>query len=1127
MLSVRSLFLAVIAALTLLVLAGARLEPAGAVSPDLFFSEYVEGSSNNKALEIYNGTGAPVTLGGTDGYQVRMHFNGNAAAGLTLALTGTVAPGDVYVIAHAQADAAIIARADDSSSNAGWFNGDDAITLTKGNPAQIIDSIGQAGFDPGTEWGTGLTSTADNTIRRQSRIQMGDPVASDPFDPSVEWDGFAINTFDGLGAHTVSTGGDAAPNVLSTTPANAATEVAVNSNVAITFTEAVDVAGSWFTISCGTTGAHTATVTGGPTTFTLDPDTDFAKGESCTVRVIATQVTDQDTDDPPNSPVADFTFSFTTVQPTGCEVPATHQIAQVQGAGSATPVSGQTVRTEGIVTGDFQGPGQLGGFFFQDATPDSDPATSDGLFAFSSIPVSVGDEVRVTGRAIEFNGLTELSPVNVVDVCGSGSIAPTAYDLPRPSGTTFEPVENVLLTFPEPLAATEHFQLGRFGEVTVSSDGRLFQPTDRVAPGAPAAALLDEANRRRLLIDDGSNVQNPATVPFLTPEAVRIGDTATGITGVLSFGFSIYRLQPTQEITFDRTNPRPAAPADVGGELRVASFNTLNYFTTLTTTNPNARGANSAAEFERQEAKEVAAITGLDADVIGLMEVENNGATAIGSLVDALNAATAPGTYAFISEPAINPPNEFGGTFGTDAIKVALIYRPSAVTPVGAAQTSADPIFDRPPLIQAFRPAPGGEAFTVAVNHFKSKNCGGATGLDLDQGDGQSCFNARRMAQATTLASVLDTLDVANPLIIGDLNSYTEEDPIHVLEGAGYTGLSEEFVSDADRYSFVFDALSGELDHGMASAGLLDNVTGTTIWHINADEPLILDYNTEFNPPGLYQPDAYRSSDHDPLLIGLNFNEAPSVDANGPYAVDEGGTVQLSATGSDADNDTLTYAWDLDGNGSFETPEQTVTYSAGDGPASPTVRVQVSDGALSATDEATVNIANVPPSATFVAPPTSFAGFPFSLSLTGASDPSAADTAVGFEYAFDCGDGSGYGAFSSSATASCPTSSVAVRTVRGTLRDKDGGETEYSATVAVIVTFDSLCDLTRQYSSKAAVANALCQLLDSAERARNPHVKNALLLAYRVLVLISTGSSSRHAFTVAEGETLIRLSRAL
>ncbi|HET9421924.1 MAG TPA: ExeM/NucH family extracellular endonuclease [Nocardioides sp.] len=651
----------------------------------------------------------------------------------------------------------------------------------------------------------------------------------------------------------------------------------------------------------------------------------------------------------------------TETPPTDCNTAATHQIAQVQGAGTTTPLAGQAVRVEGVATGDFQQTGGLGGFFVQDATPDDDPATSDGVFVATTQPAAPGDRVLVSGTAQETNGLTQISSTDV-DVCGTGTITAATYDLPRPAGVTFEPVEGVLVTFPEPLTATEHFQLGRFGEVTVSSDGRLIQPTNVVQPGAPAQALFEEAARRRLLIDDGSNVQNPATVPFLEPDAVRIGDTASGITGVLSFGFNLYRLQPTAPIEFARTNPRPTGPEDVGGDVKVASFNTLNYFTTLTTENPDARGANSPEEFARQQIKEVEAITGIDSDVIGLMEVENNGSEAIASLVQALNDATAPGTYAYVTEPVINAPNEFGGTFGTDAIKVALIYRPAAVTPVGAAQSSADPVFDRPPLIQAFAPVGGGESFTVAVNHFTSKNCDpGSDPLDFDQGDGQACFNNRRILQAQALDGLIDTMAPPNPLIIGDLNSYAEEDPIHVLEDAGYTGLSEEFIDADSRYSFVFDGFSGELDHAMASADLLDKVTGATIWHINADEPLILDYNLDFGrPASLFEPNEFRASDHDPFILGLALvNDAPTVDAGGPYTVKEGGSVTLTATGTDPDGDDLQYAWDLDRNGSFETTGQSVVFPAGhlQAPATVSVPVRVTDpDGLTGTDTASVKV---------------------------------------------------------------------------------------------------------------------------------------------------------------------------
>ncbi|MEV4678249.1 ExeM/NucH family extracellular endonuclease [Actinomadura sp. NPDC049382] len=534
-------------------------------------------------------------------------------------------------------------------------------------------------------------------------------------------------------------------------------------------------------------------------------------------------------------------------EPPTCGTPADHRIADVQGAGDASPLAGRTVRVEGVVTADFQRPDQLKGFFVQDPKPDGDPRTSDGLFVYSTQEVSVGDRVLVTGKAVEYNGLTELSPVSAVDVCGTGQVAPTRVDLPLRDGATLERYEGMLLRFGQRLTATEVYQLGRYGEVTVSAGGRLFQPTE----GRGSTQAANDA--RKLLIDDGSNVQNPETIPYTDPRVLRIGDTVSGLTGVLNYGFGEYRLEPTKTAHFANTNPAPKKPRHVGGDVRVASFNTLNWFTTL-----DKRGADTAAEQERQLAKLTAALTGLDADVVGLMEVENNGDTAVKALVDRLNQRAGAGTYAWVRHPYP----------GTDEIHVALIYKPAKVAPDGAARSSKDPVFDRPPLVQTFRPAAGGAAFTMIVNHFKSKNCGGATGPDQDEGDGQGCYNARRVAQAKAIASLAD--GVPNPLVVGDLNAYGAEDPVKVLAAAGLTSQTQRFVRPADRYSYVFDGQSGELDHALAGRSLARRVTGATIWHVNSDEPVFLDYNTEYNPARFYRPDAFRSSDHDPVLLGLN-----------------------------------------------------------------------------------------------------------------------------------------------------------------------------------------------------------------------------------------------------------------
>ncbi|WP_067815631.1 ExeM/NucH family extracellular endonuclease [Actinomadura kijaniata] len=538
-------------------------------------------------------------------------------------------------------------------------------------------------------------------------------------------------------------------------------------------------------------------------------------------------------------------------EPGPCAVPATHQIAQVQGDGNASPLAGQTVRVEGVVTGDFQQANQLKGFFVQDPTPDADPATSDGLFVYSTQDVKPGDRVLVTGKVVEFNKLTELSPVTAVDVCGTGEVAPAKVRLPLAKGATLERYEGVLVRFPQKLTATETYGLGRYGEIAVSQGGRLFQPTE----GHGDTQAGNDA--RRVLLDDGSTVQNPKPVPFSRKGRVpRTGDTVTGLTGVMQEAFNAYRVQPVGSPRFAPANPRPKKPGPVGGEVRVASFNTLNWFTTL-----NKRGANSTAEQERQIAKLVSALKGLNADVVGLMEVENNGDTAIKALVDRLNAAVGADTYTWVKHP--KP--------GTDEIHVTMIYKPAKVRPVGAPSSSDAPVFERPPLVQTFQKVGGGVPFTMVVNHFKSKGCGGATGPDADQGDGQGCWNARRVTQAKAIADLARGL--RNPIVLGDLNAYSAEDPIKTLKAAGLASQTERFVRREQRYSYVFQGQSGELDHVLAARSLAKRVTGATIWHVNSDEPTIMDYNTEFNPPEMYAPDAYRSSDHDPVLIGLDLRK--------------------------------------------------------------------------------------------------------------------------------------------------------------------------------------------------------------------------------------------------------------
>ncbi len=863
------------------------LTAAQAATTNLFFSEYIEGTSNNKALEIYNGTGAAVNLV-TAGYNVQMYFNGNPVSTLTINLVGTVADGDVYVLAQSAANATILAQADQTNGS-GWFNGDDAVVLRQGTT--VLDVIGQIGFDPGTEWGTGLTSTADNSLSRKTSICQGDADGSNIFDPSVQWDGFATDTFTNLGSHTAACG-DVAPFVASTSPANAAADVARSADITVTFNEPVDVTGAWYTISCATTGAHTATVSGGPTSFTLNPDADFGANEVCTLSITAASVTDQDTDDPPDAMAVDTQVSFTTVDIAVCGDPAT-LIHDIQGSGLTSPLVGAPGigrSIEGVVVGDYQGPGQFGGFYVQeeDADADADAATSEGVFVFNAAPVSVGDVVRVRGNVIEFGStgttLTELASVTSVLVCASGATSPPPANvvLPVSSVSDWERYEGMLVSISQTMAVTETFTLGRFGEAVLSLGSRLLNPTSVALPGAPALAVQGLNDRSRIVLDDGNNLQNidPTLYPtsgLSASNTLRSGDTLASLTGALDQRFGLYRIQPVGAVTFNATNPRPASPADVAGGVKVASMNVLNYFNGDGTGGgfPTARGAETPFELGRQQAKIVSALVGLDADVVGLMEIENDSGanSAVEQLTAALNAATSPGNYAFIDT----------GVIGTDQIRVAMLYRPSVVTPAGAyaVLTSAvDPMFidtlNRPALAQTFSENANGQRFTVVVNHLKSKgsNCN-AVG-DPDTGDGQGNCNVTRANAATALANWLatDPTGSGDPdvLIIGDLNSYAKEDPIRALEIGGYTNLVAQFGGPA-AYSYVFGGQSGYLDHALANAALASQVTGVTDWHINADEPIALDYNTNFKTANhistLFAPDAYRSSDHDPVLIGV------------------------------------------------------------------------------------------------------------------------------------------------------------------------------------------------------------------------------------------------------------------
>ena len=561
-------------------------------------------------------------------------------------------------------------------------------------------------------------------------------------------------------------------------------------------------------------------------------------------------------------------------------------IGSIQGRGGASPVVGQSVALEAIVTGDFQdndadSSRNLGGFYVQGRT-DNDPATSDGIFVYDgqtpAIDVSPGDVVSVTGTVKEFFGETQVE-AGTVAVTGAGSVQPTIINLPAGD---LERYEGMLVTFPQTLTVSQLRNVERFGEMLLSQGGRQYAYTNMNAPSVDGfKAHIDAIEARRVLLDDGRRDQNPGTLLM-----VRNGDEITGLTGVVrfsrgsgEFGAEAYRLMPTIDPEFASANPRPGAPS-VDGAIRIATFNAHNFFSTIDTgqdacgpaRDSACRGANSALEFERQLAKIVTVLEMMDADVVAMIELENNPSASLKAIVDALNAAAGAVSWGFVDT----------GTIGSDAIKVGLVYKTDTVVPVGAPavlDNSIDPRFDdrrnRPVLAQTFDTIPDARRLTVLAPHLKSKGSHCNLAGDPDRGDGQGNCSATRSLAAAAIVDWIATDPTGSEdpdfLVIGDFNAYTQGDAMTRFETAGYTNLGNAIMGDTV-YSFEFDGQFGALDHAVATPSLADQVVDAIEWHINADEARLHDYNLEFGrDPDIFDPATpYRASDHDPLIVGID-----------------------------------------------------------------------------------------------------------------------------------------------------------------------------------------------------------------------------------------------------------------
>ncbi len=855
--------------------------PALAAPADVVISQYYGGAGSNGALwnkdfvELFNRSSAPVSL---NGWSVQ-YQSATGSTWQAIALTNTVLqPGQYYLVTAQTASTG-------TDVGQGDATGGLALSATSGKVAlasvaramstaegeAVIDLVG---FGTANRF-EGSVAPAPSTA---NAIQRGELGCLDTDDNGSDFSAAPVvgprRTSSPLNACAGGGGPVTYPIVLSC-PAGVQVEFGRGTSAALSASDRDSIVNSAVIASgavpgISITGFTPAGAAGGTANATLSIDPSLAAG---------------------NYPLT-ITFANNDGQDASCNVAVSVagqlSIPQIQGPNPKSAYNNTVQTTQGVVTHKVGS-----GYFIQDQNGDGDPATSDGIFVFSSnTGVNVGDLVRITGTVTEYTpsgatrSYTEFKDLTATTKLGAGySVAPTNIELP----TDLARVEGMLVRFTNALTVNGNAYLGDRGEL-VLSNGRREIPTNRYPAGSPEAIALAQANAANVIVLDDNIFTTPATIPYLAADGtVRSGDTVTDLTGVIDFGAqggggAAFKLQPTVAPTFSRTNERTPAPVVAAGNVKVASANVLNFFTTFTnggdawgrsgqgctvggtTRASNCRGADNLAEFVRQRDKIVESLGAINADVVGLMEIQNNGDTAASYLVEQLNAKLGAGTYAVVPKPA---------TTGTDAIRVAMIYKPGAVSLVGNALSDGDAVNNRPPMAQTFKATNGGK-FSLVVNHLKSKgSCGGGAG-NTDSDDGQGCWNATRVEQAARLRDyflpqVAGAANDSDILVVGDMNAYGHEDPIRLLNAAGYVNEIERFVRPAGiPYSYVFGAESGYLDHALASASLSGQVAGVTEWHNNADEPEAIDYNLNDTAEDPYVKNAYRASDHDPVVVSLN-----------------------------------------------------------------------------------------------------------------------------------------------------------------------------------------------------------------------------------------------------------------
>ncbi|MDY5152515.1 hypothetical protein SAMN05421878_10832 [Actinobaculum suis] len=617
---------------------------------------------------------------------------------------------------------------------------------------------------------------------------------------------------------------------------------------------------------------------------------------------------------------------------TAPETPTIVPIRDIQGPGDTSPLVDQVVTTQGMVTAAYP-EGGFNGVYIQTPNVEHDGERSDGIFLHGkgiAQGVATGDMVEVTGTVAEYYGLTEIKVENYKKIAAPEGAQVKETVIPCGSvAEQMEPYEGMLVSVSGPLTVTDNYSTNRYGEITLAcGEEPLWQPSEKYNPSTHPVEIAELAaanEKNQIRLDDGRsqaflgrNSDPNVPLPYVsTTDPVRVGAPAEmqGPT-ILDYRNSAWKLQPRFPVTLkdgtDRSqevvkfeNTRTATPAEVGGDVSIAAFNVLNYFTSLgedqqgcrgytdregkTTGSANrckVRGAFSKAAFERQETKIVQAISALDASVVGLQEIENTARVtgdnsrrdeALAHLVGALNEYAGKDVWAYVKSPAQLPQGE-------DVIRLAFIYQKAKVTPIGDSQILDDDIYRgtaRQPLAQKWQALdeagnPAGKQFVAITNHFKSKGSLAAGHKD-DTDEYQGNNNKLRTAQAQALYRWVESEFADTPVfLLGDFNSYSQEDPIRVFTDSGYSDIGIDKAPG--HFTYQFSGRVGSLDHVLANPEGAKLVEGATAWNINAPESIALEYSRyNYNVKDLWDPlTPYRASDHDPFKFGIKvFDAAP------------------------------------------------------------------------------------------------------------------------------------------------------------------------------------------------------------------------------------------------------------